>query len=1038
MTTFRSIEELVAHVAEGVRPPERLSVLEAAEKHRRINNPAVWVGPWSRDLTPYMNEVQDVLQSLEHTALVFVGPAQCGKATSLDTPIATPHGWTIMGDLKVGDTIFDEKGRPCRVTFATETMYDHTVYRVTFDDGSWVDADADHNWYVETKDLGSKVTTTEEMLTDYRVPVRSRPGRTRARFCVPTAGALQTPSVDLPIDPYVFGFWLGDGCRGSGYVEVCQWEIPTFTQRCESAGENAVQGKWRPGKGSCGVTIRMRDGETFIRRLKRAGLAECSGCVDKRIPKTYLRSSTPQRRDLLRGLMDSDGEHVKGKRQVIYNTSDPGLRDDVYELLVSLGYKVRVSSKTPAYTHKGEKRTGKEAYRLSFSITRGEEAFSSPRYVDAVNAVSTKPRKGQTDRRWIERIERIPSVPVRCIQVDSPSHLFLAGRAMIPTHNTDVTLNWITHSVIYDPMDSMIIHPTQVAARDYSRRRVDRLHREAKEVKARLVPKRESDSVYYKQYRNGMILNQSWPTISELSGRPIGRLWLTDVDRMTDDVDGEGSPFDLARKRSTTFGRYGMTVAESSPGRVVSDPKWMPKTPHEAPPTTGILALYNRGDRRRWYWRCDHCAQWFEPEFELLTWPENVDIMTAGEAAELACPHCGGMHAPDRKADLNARGVWLKAGQRFDENGEVVGTPIRSDIASFWLKGVAAAFASWQTLVINYLKAEEEYERTGDEGALQTTVNTDQGLPYTPKGMDGDRLPETLKARAADLGEKEVPPGCRFLLASVDVQKNRFEVGVHGVGPGGDIFVVDRFAIRKSERVDDDGDPWPVTPGAYPEDWELLVDRVMEKTYPLGDGTGRRMAVKLTACDSGGVLGVTTRAYEFYRSLKARGLHGRFLLVKGASSKTAPRVQLSYPDSERKDRHAGARGEIPVLMLNTNLLKDQLNALLDREEPYGGMIHFPDWLPDTYYSELTAEVRTEKGWENPRKLRNEAMDLLVYCLALMRSHHIRAEFMDWENPPAWAAEWDSNDMVFGDDDHKPFERSTAGSYSFSKYAEALA
>jgi len=682
MTAFRSIEELVAHVAEGVRPPERLSVLEAAEKHRRINNPAVWVGPWSRTLTPYMNEVQDVLQSLEHTALVFVGGAQLGK--------------------------------------------------------------------------------------------------------------------------------------------------------------------------------------------------------------------------------------------------------------------------------------------------------------------------------------------------------------------TDIVLNWVNHSIIYDPMDFMVIHPTQVAARDFSRRRIDRLHRESREAKARLVPKRESDSVYYKQYRNGMILNQSWPTISELSGRPIGRLWLTDVDRMTDDVDGEGSPFDLARKRSTTFGRYGMTVAESSPGRVVTDPKWMPKTPHEAPPTTGILALYNRGDRRRWYWRCDHCAQWFEPEFELLTWPENVDVMTAGEAAELACPHCGGMHAHDRKADLNARGVWLKAGQRFDENGEVVGTPIRSDIASFWLKGVAAAFASWQTLVINYLKAEEEYERTGDEGALQTTVNTDQGLPYTPKGMDGDRLPETLKARATDLGEKQVPPGARFLLASVDVQKNRFEVGVHGVGPGGDIFVVDRFAIRKSERVDDDGDPWPVTPGAYPEDWELLVDRVMEKTYPLGDGTGRRMAVKLTACDSGGVLGVTTRAYEFYRSLKARGMHNRFLLVKGASSKTAPRVQLSYPDSERKDRHAGARGEIPVLMLNTNLLKDQLNALLDREEPYGGMIHFPDWLPDTYYGELTAEVRTEKGWENPRKLRNEAMDLLVYCLALMRSHHIRAEFLDWENPPAWAAEWDANDMVFGDDDHKPFEQSTSGGYSFSKYAEALA
>jgi len=682
VTAFRSIEELVAQVAEGVRPPERLSIVEAAEKHRRINNPAVWVGPWSRDLTPYMNEVQEVLQSLELTAAIFVGPAQCGK--------------------------------------------------------------------------------------------------------------------------------------------------------------------------------------------------------------------------------------------------------------------------------------------------------------------------------------------------------------------TDVILNWVNHSVVYDPMDSMVIHPTQVAARDFSRRRVDRLHRESKEAKARLVPKRESDSVYYKQYRNGMILNQSWPTISELSGRPIGRLWLTDYDRMTDDVDGEGSPFDLARKRATTFGRYGMTVAESSPGRVVTNPKWMPTLAHEAPPTTGILALYNRGDRRRWYWPCDHCNGWFEPEFELLTWPTTGDQMTQAEGAEMACPHCGGLHAHDRKAELNQRGVWLRAGQRFDEHGQVVGTPVRSDIASFWLKGVAAAFADWKTLVVNYLKAEEEFTRTGDEGALQTTVNTDQGMPYTPKGMDSDRLPETLKARAEEIGEKEVPPGVRFLLASVDVQKNRFEVGVHGIGVGGDVTVVDRFAIRKSQRTDDDGDPWPVTPGAYPEDWELIKERVMDRTYPLGDGSGRRMSVKLTACDSGGVVGVTTRAYEFYRSLKARGEHHRFILVKGASSKSAPRVQLSYPDSERKDRHAGARGEIPVLLLNGTLLKDQLNTMLDREEPFGGMIRFPDWLPDTYYAELTAEVRTEKGWENPRKLRNEAWDLLVYCLALCRSHFIRAEHLDWESPPGWAADWDDNDLVAGEGDNKPFEVSTSGGYDFRKFAEALA
>ncbi len=603
---------------------------------------------------------------------------------------------------------------------------------------------------------------------------------------------------------------------------------------------------------------------------------------------------------------------------------------------------------------------------------------------------------------------------------------------------TDVILNWINHSGICDPIDMMVIHPTQVAARDFSRRRVDRLHRESRDLKARLVPKRESDSVYYKQYRSGMILNQSWPTISELSGRPIGRLWLTDVDRMTDDVDGEGAPFDLARKRSTTFGRYGMTVAESSPGRVVTNPKWLPSIPHEAPPTTGILALYNRGDRRLWFWRCPHCAGRFEPTFDLLDYPASDDPMESAEAAVMICPKCGCLIEHEQKAALNEDGVWLRAGQRFDEHGDIVGKAVRSDIASFWLKGVAAAFADWRTLVLNYLQASEEYERTGDQGPLQTTVNTDQGMPYTPRGMEADRLPEVLKSRAVDLGEKTVPAGARFLLAAIDVQKNRFEVQVHGIGVGGDVFIIDRFAIRKSERLDDDGERWPVNPAAYPEDWELIKQRVLDASYPLDDQSGRRMRVRMTTCDSGGRAGVTTRAYEFYRWLKEQGQHQRFILLKGASSKTAPRQRIEYPDSDRKDRHAGARGEIPVMMINGNLLKDQLNAMLDREEPYGGMLHFPDWLPDSFYMELTAEVRTEKGWENPRKLRNEAWDLLVYCLALCRSRFVQLERIDWHDPPGWAAEIDDNDLIFGPHDNKRFDEQQKVDYDFSKYAETLA
>ena len=130
---------------------------------------------------------------------------------------------------------------------------------------------------------------------------------------------------------------------------------------------------------------------------------------------------------------------------------------------------------------------------------------------------------------------------------------------------------------------------------------------------------------------------------------------------------------------------------------------------------------------------------------------------------------------------------------------------------------------------------------------------------------------------------------------------------------------------------------------------------------------------------------------------------------------------ITYPDSERKDRRAGARGEVPVLLLNTNMIKDQVDGLLDRKTEFGGRIVFPSFLPDSVFTELTVEVKTAKGWENPKKLRNETWDLLVYDYALgIPPRHIAAEHIDWENPPRWAEEWDDNDLVIEVEEGRPF------------------
>jgi phage terminase large subunit GpA-like protein len=618
------------------------------------------------------------------------------------------------------------------------------------------------------------------------------------------------------------------------------------------------------------------------------------------------------------------------------------------------------------------------------------------------------------------------------------------------TGKTDMFLNWLTHTAICDPADMMLIQTSQTTARDFSKRRVDRLHRHTPEIGRRLITKRNSDNTFDKNYVSGMMFTLSWPTINELSGKPIPRLWLTDYDRMTQNVDDEGSPFDLAKKRATSFRSNGMTAAESSPGFMMDvSKKWMPKSGHEAPPTEGILALYNRGDRRRWYWRCVSCLHAFEPAFNLLQWPDSEDHLDAAEQVYLPCPHCGQIYRHDQdeslgipgKHELNRAGRWVCDGQTWTPEGTITGKPFRSDIASFWMKGVAAAFTDWKSLVFNYLEA------------LKTTVNVDQGEAYRPTSAESGRLPEELKNRARDLGMRTVPPGVRFLVACIDVQKNRFVVQVHGVGVGGDLWVIDRFDLRKSKRKDDDGERLWVNPGAYLEDWNLLIEEVLAKTYPLGDGSGREMSIKMTLCDSGGRDGVTANAYSFWRFLRdgpedaaeddsgwTAGLHRRFQLIKGASAKAAPRVAIGYPDSERKDRHAGARGEVPVLFINTDTLKDQVDKMLERTDPGGGRVTFPSWLPDTFYVELTVEVKTVKGWDNPRKFRNESWDLLVYCVAALLLRSIGVEKPGfWEEPPGWAEEWEVNDLVFNPaSQEKPFESTARSKYDLATLASSLA
>lgn len=652
---------------------------------------------------------------------------------------------------------------------------------------------------------------------------------------------------------------------------------------------------------------------------------------------------------------------------------------------------------------------------------------------------------------WKNKVTPYLVEPMDVLTSDEYQGMIFVGPAQ--SGKTDMVINWLCHTALCDPADMMIIQTTKTTAEDFAEKKIRRAIRDTKALGQAVMPGKHNQTLHRTRFMNGMILSMSWPTINELSGKTIPRLWLTDYDRMSQDVDGEGNPYDLAKTRARSFRQYAMTVAESSPGFDLEDVKWIAKTKHQAPPAGGILSLYNRGDRRRWYWPCPSCGDYFEPDFNLLTWDETEDINQAAASVKLECPHCSHLMTHDGdpekgipgKHQLNQKGVWLKDGQTIDRHGNILGTVAPSEMATFWLKGVAATFSDWKGLVLNYLRALEDYESKGLEEALRTTTNVDQGNPYTPKAIEMDRLPETLKDRARELGFKEVPQGVRFLVATIDVQSGRFVIQVHGIGENNDIWVIDRFDIRDSNRLSDIGKPERVKPGAYPEDWKLLIDAVLEKAYPLIDGSGRVMQIKVIACDSGGEAGVTKNAYDFYRYLKYShqenpSLYRRFILLKGGSVRGAPRVKITYPDSEKKDRYAEGKGQIPVLIVNTTEIKNSMNKFLDRTEPGGNYISFPNWLPDWFFEEMTSERYTSKGWEKIHsKKRNEAWDLLCYCHAVcLHQKFVNIEQIKWENPPSWAEEWDMNSLVSETAEKKRFDNKANTRYNLSQLAKDLA
>lgn len=452
-------------------------------------------------------ELDDLTHGLHPGQMIVIAARPAiGKALALDTPIPTPTGWTTMGEIQPGEQVLAADGTATDVVAATEVMVDRPCYQVTFDDGTTLIADEQHQWLTDTRasrksaqaaaagynrsknqQTFASVKTTGEIAATLRCPTKDA----RLYHSVRTAEALELPETELPIGPYTLGAWLGDGHSKAARVTNEDDEV-----MMRIAGEGY---RLKPVAGiTWALSLEQEylfDGEetadadaSFEAILRRESLLG-----NKHIPTIYLRASVKQRRELLAGLLDTDGT-VTNAGCVQFSVTHRRLAEDTRELIHSLGYRTGWSEK-PVH---GRNEASSTAFTITFSTEDDVFGLHRKKVLHKERACKATPKRTS---RFIKSIERIKSVPVRCIEVAHSSHLYLAGKSFVPTHNSTLALDFARSAAIKHSLTTVIFS----------------LEMSRNEIATKLLA--AEATINLQDLRKGTIRDEQWSKIATTMGR---------------------------------------------------------------------------------------------------------------------------------------------------------------------------------------------------------------------------------------------------------------------------------------------------------------------------------------------------------------------------------------------------------------------------------------------------------------------------------------------------------------------------------------
>ncbi|OLT03483.1 replicative DNA helicase [Pseudonocardia sp. CNS-004] len=435
-----------------------------------------------------------------------------GKALALDTPLATPVGWTTMDEVAVGDLLLDADGRPTRVVAATGVLHGRPCFEVEFSDGTVIVADASHQWLTsdrvarrakqEARVRGGapRVRPAVRTTAEIAATLRCATADGRVNHSIDTCAPLQLPERDLPIGPYTLGVWLGDGTSAAAsftsddpeiaeYVADEGYRVVSLPHRRFGIRLPALDAPEPRACVVCGSTFVPRTSEVrtcgqscggrarFVSEPVPAptcpdcggpssGFLRCAAChADhgtvqaqlrtlgvlgaKHVPQEYLRASERQRRALLAGLMDTDGS-VTRTGNLQFCVTSRALFDGVRELVVSLGYRCSTTTKRV----RGRSEESSTAYILNFSTE--DEIFRLDRKRKLHKECFAASAYHRERPRYIVDVRPVPSVPVRCVEVDNAEHLYLAGHSMVPTHNSTLGLDFARSCSVKHGLTSVV------------------------------------------------------------------------------------------------------------------------------------------------------------------------------------------------------------------------------------------------------------------------------------------------------------------------------------------------------------------------------------------------------------------------------------------------------------------------------------------------------------------------------------------------------------------------------------------------------